>query len=257
MEQKALWVALVTLLKKEIIRFLRVWVQTLVPPAITMALYFLIFGRMIGSQLPDIHGFSYIQYIAPGLIMMGIITNSYTNSVSSFYLSKFQKSIEEMLVSPMPNWVILFGFIGGGLIRGLLVGIIVTMIALFFTHMPIHHPFVLLSMASLTSILFSLAGVINAVFAKSFDDISIIPTFVLTPLTYLGGVFYSIDRLPDYFRVVAHLNPIVYMVNGLRMGFLGVSDVDLTLSYGLLIAVIIILYVWAMYLINTGKGIRH
>jgi ABC-2 type transport system permease protein len=252
------WVAFQTLLKKEVIRFLRVWVQTLVPPAITMGLYFLIFGQMIGSQLPPIKNFTYLQYIAPGLIMMGVITNSYTNSVTSFYLSKFQKSIEEFLVSPMSTNTIIMGFVGGSLLRGMIVGLIITLISLFFTPMPLEniHLGVIFSIFFLTATLFALAGLINAVYAKSFDDITIIPTFVLTPLTYLGGIFYSLDNLPSFFKIISLFNPIVYMVNGFRFGFLGVSDFDLTVSFTVLIISVMILYAICYYLIETGKGIR-
>lgn len=250
------YIALITLLHKEIYRFLRIWSQTLLPPAITMSLYFIIFGKFIGSQLHKVEGFHYIQFITPGLVMMSIMTNAYANTASSFFLSKFNKSIEEMIVSPMPNFVILVGFTAGGALRGLIVGIIVLFIALFFTHIPVHHPFIVLFMAILAAMVFSLGGLINAIFAKRFDDISFIPTFVLTPLTYLGGVFFSIKQLPPIWRNVALFNPILNMVDAFRFGLLGVSDLNVFSGFFLVTVLFIVMMIWAWLLLAWGKGIK-
>lgn len=256
MNNKEKIIALRTIVAKEIRRFLRIWIQTILPSAITMSLYFLIMGKFIGSQLNDIDGYTYIEYIAPGLIMMGIITNSYANSVSSFYSSKFQRNVEEMLVSPMPNYIIVLGYMLGGIARGLLVGIAVTIVALFFTQLKIHNLGIVLLTAILTAALFSIAGLINGIFAKSFDDISIIPTFVLTPLTYLGGVFFSVQMLPEFWQKVSLANPILYMVNSFRMGMLGVSDVNLITSLIIIISFTATLFAVCLYLLNKGIGIR-
>lgn len=249
-------IALKVLFVKEILRFARIWVQTIVPPVITIALYFIIFGNLIGSQLNDIKGYRYIDYIVPGMIMMSIITNSYANVVSSFYSSKFQKHIEEMLVSPMPNYIIVWGFISGGIARGIIVGMAVTLIATFFTDIQFHNLPLLIIVTLLTCILFALAGLINAIFANSFDDISLIPTFVLTPLTYLGGIFYSIDMLPEFWRNVSFANPILYMVDTFRTSMLGVKDIDTSISLAIIIAFVVILYAVAINLLRKGVGIR-
>lgn len=250
------WTAFSSLLRKEITRFTRIWVQTLVPPVITMSLYFVIFGNLIGSRIGQMNGFSYMEYIVPGLIMMSVITNSYANVASSFFSAKFQKNIEELLVAPVPNYVIIAGYVMGGVVRGLLVGALVTFVSLFFVDLQITHWGIIAATVLLTSIVFSLGGLINAVFARTFDDISIIPTFVLTPLTYLGGVFYSISLLPDFWQAVSKINPIVYMVNAFRYGFLGVSDVNVTTSFSVLAIFIVVLYSIAYYLITKGKGLR-
>jgi ABC-2 type transport system permease protein len=250
------WTAYTTILVKEVLRFTRIWLQTIVPPVITTALYFVIFGNLIGSQIGDMGGHSYIDFITPGLIMMTVITNSYANVVSSFYGSKFQGNIVEMLVSPMPNWIILAGFISGGVARGLAVGLAVTLVSLLFSDLSVQHIFITFTIVLLTSMLFSLAGLINAVYAKSFDDISIVPTFVLTPLTYLGGVFYSIAMLPLFWQKVSLLNPVLYMVNGFRYGILGASDMSIWLSYGVIIGFILLLGGFSLYLLNKGIGIR-
>ncbi len=250
------YIAIKTILVKEIRRFLRIWVQTLIPPAITIVLYFVIFGRLIGSRIGEMGGFNYMQYIVPGLIMMSVITNSYSNVVSSFFSAKFQRSVEEMLVSPMPNYIIIWGYVMGGVARGLAVGTIVTMLSLFFTKLSVYNMVVTMSIVLLTAVLFSLGGFINAVFATKFDDISIVPTFILTPLTYLGGVFYSIDLLPPFWALVSKANPIVYMVNGFRYGILGVSDVGLIETYSMITLFIVMLYCWALYLMRKGIGIR-
>ena len=253
---KTYWVAFRTLIIKEILRFSRIWVQTLLPPAITMALYFIIFGKLIGEQIGDMEGFRYIDFIVPGLILMSVISNSYANTVSSFYFSRWNKHIDELLIAPVPNWLILAGFVGGGVARGVSVGIIVTIVASFFSDLAIHSYAVTLTVFVLTSILFSLAGFINGVFANSFDDISIIPTFVLTPLTYLGGVFYSISLLPDFWQTVSMANPVLYMVNLFRYGFLGVSDVNLLLGETIIMIFIVILTIYSLWLLKTGRGIK-
>ena len=245
-----------TIVTKEIRRFTRIWIQTLLPPAITVALYFVIFGQLIGRRIGQMDGFSYMEYIVPGLIMMSVITNSYSNVVSSFFSTKFQRSVEEMLVSPLPNYIVIWGFVVGGVARGLAVGFIVTLLALFFTHLQVHNVLVTISIVVLTATLFSLGGLINAMYAGSFDDISIVPTFVLTPLTYLGGVFYSISMLPPVWETVSRFNPIVYMVNGFRYGILGISDIRLSVAYGMISLFVVILYVWAHWLLKNGVGIR-
>ncbi len=249
-------VALKTIATREILRFSRIWIQTVLPPVITTALYFVIFGNLIGPRIGKMDGFDYMEFIIPGLIMMAVITNSYANVVSSFYGSKFQRHIEEMIISPTPNYIILLGYVCGGVARGLTVGIAVTVISLVFHPLNIHSLWVMFSMIILTAILFSLAGLINGVFAKSFDDISIIPTFVLTPLTYLGGIFYSISMLPEFWQHLSLANPILYMVNAFRYGFLGVSDISLMTSYAIIIAFIITLYLFSLYLLRKGHGIR-
>ncbi len=248
--------ALRTIVVKEVRRFARIWIQTILPSAITVALYFIIMGKFIGSQIGDVDGYTYIEFIAPGLIMMGIITNSYANSVSSFYSSKFQRHIEEMLVSPMPNYIIILGFMLGGIARGLAVGIAVTLVALFFTQLHIHSVSIVFITSILTAALFSVAGLINGIFAKSFDDISIIPTFVLTPLTYLGGIFFSIEMLPSFWQKVSLSNPILYMVNSFRMGILGTSDVSLTTAICVTVGFLVALFLICLYLLNKGVGIR-
>lgn len=249
-------IALKSILHKEVHRFMRIWVQTLVPPAITISLYFVIFGSLIGSRIGEMNGFSYMSFIVPGLIMMSVITNSYSNVASSFFSAKWQRNVEEMLVAPVPNWVIVAGYVGGGMARGILVGCIVTLISLLFVDIQIHNVFVIIATVALTSAVFSLGGLINAIFAGSFDDISIIPTFVLTPLTYLGGVFYSISLLPEFWQGVSMINPIVYMVNAFRYGFLGITDVSLTVAFSVLGLFIVVLWAIAMRLITTGTGLR-
>jgi len=249
-------IALKSILNKEIQRFMRIWIQTLVPPAITISLYFVIFGSLIGSRIGEMGGFDYMSFIVPGLIMMSVITNSYSNVASSFFSAKWQRNVEEMLVAPVPNWVIVAGYVGGGMARGMLVGGIVTIVAMFFVDIQIHNIWIIIATVALTSATFALGGLINAIFAGSFDDISIIPTFILTPLTYLGGVFYSISLLPEFWQGVSQINPIVYMVNAFRYGFLGISDVSLTLSFGVLGVFIVSLYTIAMVLITKGIGLR-
>ncbi|TDO06841.1 ABC transporter permease [Halomonas ventosae] len=249
-------IALWTLVHKEIKRFTRIWLQTLLPPSITMTMYFIIFGNLIGSRIGEMDGYSYMDFIVPGLIMMAVITNSYSNVASSFFSNKFQRSIEEMMVSPMPNWVILSGFVLGGMARGLGVGLIVTGVSLFFTRLPVAHPLLTVFVVVLTAALFAIGGFINALLGKKFDDISIVPTFVLTPLTYLGGVFYSISLLPAFWQGVSMLNPILYMVNVFRYGFLGVSDIPVGWALAAILAFISVLFGLALWMLEHGKGIR-
>jgi ABC-2 type transport system permease protein len=250
-------VAMQTIVRKEMIRVLRIWVQTIVPPAITMTLYFIIFGTLIGRRIGTMDGFDYMEYIAPGLIMMSVITNSYGNVVSSFFGAKFGRHIEEMIVSPMSNATIIIGHVVGGVLRGLLVGLLVTIVALFFTRLEVQHPLITISIVLLSSTVFALAGLINAVFAKKFDDISIVPTFVLTPLTYLGGVFYSISLLPEFWQIVSRANPILYMVNAFRYGILGASDIGIGTAYAILLVFVVGLFSVCLYLLNRGVGIRE
>lgn len=256
MQQNVNWIALQTLVTKEIRRFMRIWVQTLIPPAITMVLYFVIFGHLVGNRIGIMGGVDYMKYIVPGLIMMSVITNAYSNVVSSFYSGKFQHNIEELLVAPISEWVIITGYVLGGVARGLLVGAIVTGLSLFFTQLHIQHWGITFLILLLTSVLFSLGGFINAIYANSFDDISIVPTFVLTPLTYLGGVFYSMDLLPWFWQKVSLLNPIVYMINGFRYGILGVSDVNPMIALSVVFLFAMGLLIWAWYLLSRGIGIR-
>jgi len=251
-----LCVILGAITRREITRFLRIWTQTLLPSAVTMSLYFVIFGNLIGPRIGKMQGITYIDYIVPGLIMMSILTNSYSNVATSFFSSKFQKNIEEMIVAPMPSVVMLLGFIAGGITRGLFVGVIVTAVAMFFTDIHIHSLLFVFLVGLLTSILFALAGLINAIFAQKFDDINMIPTFVLTPLTYLGGVFYSIDMLPPFGQWCSHANPIFYMVNAFRYGFLGITDIDITFAMSVILLFSVVFFTFAWWLLEKGIGIR-
>lgn len=250
------WIGFSTIVIREFNRIVRIWGQTIVPPTVTATLYFVIFGSLIGRRVGLIGGYEYLQFIAPGLIMMTVITNSYGNVVSSFFGAKFGKHLEELLVSPLPNWLILCGYIAGGVVRGLLVGGVVTIVALFFTHLAVQHVFAIVAAVLLTSTVFSLGGFINALFAKNFDQISWFPTFVLTPLTYLGGVFYSIKMLPAWALWLSRANPILYMVSAFRYGFLGTSEVDLGLAFGIMLGAAAAMFTLAMILLNKGAGIR-
>ena len=249
-------VALGTVVRREVMRILRIWGQTLMPPAITMTLYFLIFGGLIGSRVGEMDGIKYMDFIVPGLVMMSVIQNSYGNISSSFFGAKFGRHIEELLVSPMPNWVILGGYVSGAVLRGVMVGAIVLVIAMFFTKVQVPHPLVTLSSVLLGAVIFSLAGFINAVFAKKFDDVAIVPTFILTPLTYLGGVFYSITLLPGWAQAATHLNPIFYMVNAFRYGLLGRSDVPLWIAFALMLGFVVLLGGLSLWLLKRGTGMR-
>src|SRR5690606_3216015 len=256
-EFRANLVALQTIVHREVRRYMRIWPQTLLPPAITMVLYFVIFGNLIGTRIGEMDGFSYIDYIVPGLIMMSVITNSYSNVVSSFFSSKFQRSIEELLVSPVSPHVILIGFALGGITRGLAVALIVTLLSLFFTNLQVHHLGVTLLVITLTSAIFAFGGFLNAIFARNFDDISIIPTFVLTPLTYLGGVFYSINLLSPFWQTLSLANPVLHMVNAFRYGILGVSDISIGIAIAFMAAAAVVLYLWCIRLLISGRGMRQ
>ena len=250
-------VAFNTIARREVMRILRIWTQTLLPSAITMTLYFVIFGRMVGSRIGDIEpGIGYIDYIVPGLIMMAVITNSYGNISSSFFGAKFGRHVEEMLASPMPSWVILAGYVAGAMLRGLIVAAIVLAISLFFTHIHLYHPWITLATVLLTSLVFSLAGFVNAVYAKKFDDIALVPTFVLTPLTYLGGVFYSVNALGSPWKEISYANPILYMVNAFRYGLLGLTDVPLGVAFAVMLGFAVVLAGFGMTLLERGVGLR-
>ncbi len=249
-------ICLETIVRKEIYRFLRIWVQTLIPPAITASLYLVIFGGFIGSQIPRTSPYTYIEFIVPGLIMMAILNNAYSNVVSSFFGSKFGRHIEELLVSPTPNWVILLGYVFGGVLRGCVVGVIIWLVARCFTPTPIAHPGLMLGIVFLTALLFSVAGLINAIFARTFDDITIVPTFILTPLTYLGGVFYSIDKLPPLWQKVSLANPILYIIDLFRFSFLGTSDVPIHIGLSILVGLTCIMGVTAYVLLSKGVGLK-
>ncbi|MEX2353979.1 MAG: ABC transporter permease, partial [Gammaproteobacteria bacterium] len=248
MSNRKILIAFLTILIKEVSRFLRIWGQTILPPAVSMTLYFIIFGSLIGPRIGTMGGFAYMEFIAPGIIMMSIINNCYSNVVSSFFGAKFQRHIEEMMIAPVPDFIILAGYVLGGVARGLLVGLVVTIVALLFTDLHIHNYFIVISVVILTAILFSLGGFINAVYARTFDDISIIPTFVLTPLIYLGGIFYSISMLPEFWQNVSKLNPILYMVNAFRYGILGISDINIVYAFMIILLFITALTAFSMLL---------
>ena len=250
------WIALKTIVTIEIIRFMRVWTQALMPPVVTIVLYFLVFGHFIGPHLRDDYGVSYMEFIVPGLVMMAIVMNAYNNTAFSFFMVRFQRSIEEMLVSPVDNNTLLLGYAIGGMARGLLTGIIVIFASFLFTHTLPNNSWIVLLSAILASLLFSLAGFTNAIFSKTFDDISTIPTFILTPLIYLGGVFYSISQLPRVWQTIAYFNPITYMVSMFRYGFLGIESTNFAMSVCTLMALIIALYAYNIHLLNKGVGIR-
>lgn len=250
-------IAYKTIVRREVVRFTRIWTQTLLPPVITQSLYFVIFGKFIGSRIGEVQGVDYMAFIVPGLVMMAVINSSFTNVVSSFFSSKFQRNIEEMLVSPVSNWAIIGGYITGGALRGLLVGIIVFGVSIFFTHPQVHQIGIVVLFIILTAVVFALGGLLNAIFAKKFDDISIFPTFVLTPLTYLGGVFYSIYDLPPFWQQVSRFNPILYMVNGFRFGFYGVSDVSVWISIGILLFFTLVLTLANAYVLREGIGLKE
>lgn len=251
------FVSYLTMLRTDFVRIMRIWSQTLLPPVVTTSLYFVVFGAFIGSQIAPIAGFSYMQFIVPGLIMMSVITSSYMNTVSTFYFAKWTRTLDELLVSPTPEWVVIVGYVSGGVMRGLLVGVLVLATSLFFTHLAIHQALVLVAAIVLTSVLFSIAGLINGVFAKGFDGISIVPTFVLTPLTYLGGIFYSVEMLPEFWQKVSLFNPILYMVNAFRYGFIGISDVPLWQCFAVLLGILAILLGVTIYIFKRGIGFRN
>ncbi len=253
---RARWIGFQTIILRECGRILRIWGQTIVPSAVTAALYFVIFGTLIGRRIGQVDGVEYVQYIAPGVIMMAVITNAYANVSSSFFGAKFQRFLEEISVSPLPDWLVVLGYVGGGVLRGLLVGLVVTIISLVFTHLPVHHVFVIVAAVVLTAVVFSLAGFINGVFAKNFDQVNWIPTFILTPLTYFGGVFYSINLLPPWAQSLSHANPVLHMVNAFRYGFLGRSDVDVVLAFAIMLGAAAVLFGIALTLMRRGTGLR-
>lgn len=253
---RARWIGFQTIILREFGRILRIWGQTIVPSAVTAALYFVIFGTLIGRRIGQMDGVDYMQYIAPGLIMMAVITNAYANVSSSFFGAKFQRFLEEISVSPLPDWLVVLGYVAGGVLRGLLVGLAVTIISLVFTHLPVHHVLVIFAAVLLTAVVFSLAGFINGVFAKNFDQVNWIPTFILTPLTYFGGVFYSINLLPPWAQSLSHANPVLHMVNAFRYGFLGRSDVDVVLAFAIMLGAAVVLFGIALTLMRRGTGLR-
>ena len=257
MQPSKILIAYYTIVRKDTVRMLRLWKQTFLPSVVTTTLYFLVFGKFIGSQLAPISGFSYIQFIVPGLVMMQVITNAYSNTSTALFMAKFMKNLDEMIVSPMPEWVIIAGYVTAGIIRGLIIGVLVLATALFFTHLTIYNGFAVLGAFILTCVLFSLAGFLNAMFAESFDSIAIVPTFVLTPLTFLGGVFYSISRFPAFWQKVSLANPILYMVNIFRYGFLGITDVNLTFAFTVLIGLTVIFLALIMWLFKKGIGLKN
>ena len=254
---RARWIGFTTILYREFGRILRIWSQTILPSAVTATLYFVIFGSLIGRRVGQMGGFDYMQYIAPGLIMMAVITNAYANVVSSFFGAKFQKFLEEILVSPLPNWLIVLGYVGGGVLRGLLVGGIVTIVSLLFTHLHVHHFFIIVAAVLLSAFVFALGGFINALFAKNFDQVNWIPTFILTPLTYFGGVFYSVSLLPEWAQKLSFVNPILHMVNAFRYGFLGISDVNVSTAFAIMLIFAVVLFWIALRLMNRGAGLRE
>ncbi len=257
MNAQRIWIAYYTLVRKDVVRIVRLWQQTFLPSVITTALYFLVFGTFIGSQLPPISGFSYIQFIVPGLVMMQVIMNAYSNTSTALFMAKFQNNLQEMLVSPMPEWVIVAGYVTAGIVRGFIIGILVLLTSLFFTHLVVYNIVIVLAAFILTCVLFSLGGFLNAMFANTFDSISIVPTFVLTPLTFLGGVFYSISRFPPFWQKISLVNPILYMVNLFRYGFLGLSDVSLWLALSVLIGLTIVFLTVILVLFKRGVGLKN
>ncbi|MDQ1299760.1 MAG: Transport permease protein [Patescibacteria group bacterium] len=257
MTTSPIFVGYYTMLRKDIVRILRIWSQTLLPPVVTTTLYYLIFGAFIGSQIAPIDGFSYMQFIVPGLVMMTVITSAYMNTVSTFYFAKWVHTLDELLVSPMPSWVVIAGFVSGGVARALMVAVLVLIVSVFFTKLTIVSIGIVVAAVLLTAILFALAGLLNGMYAKSFDAITIIPTFVLTPLTYLGGVFYSIDQLPEFFRIISLANPILYMVNAFRFGFLGISDVPIGVSFAVMGVLIVVLLGTVLWLFHKGSGLKN
>lgn len=251
-------VSFYTILRKDVVRMFRIWIQTFLPSVVTSILYFLIFGAFIGSQIGMIGGVSYITFVVPGLIMLAVITNAYSNVAFTFFMSKFfGRNIDEILVSPTPPWVIISGYVAGGIVRGLLVGILVLLVSLFFTRVPIAHPMTVLSYFFLTSLIFSLGGLINGIYAKSIDGINIVPTFVLTPMIYLGGIFYSIAMLPELWRTLTYLNPVFYIINGFRYGFFGTADVRLSVATAILLAITAVLVALNWYFLRKGLGLKQ
>ena len=258
MEPHQLWISFYTILRKDIVRIFRIWPQTFLPSVITSVLYFLVFGTILGTRIGDVGGFSYMQFVVPGLVMLSVVTNSFSNVATTFFQAKFfSRNIDEILVSPTPPWILIAGYVSGGVVRGVVIGILVILISLFFAPLPLTNPFVIFLFLVLSSLLFSLAGLVNGIFAKNFDGITIVPTFVLTPLVYLGGVFYSVHDLPALWQTITYFNPIFYLINGFRWGFMGISDISLTMSVSVLFALISVLIAANWYLIKTGLGLKQ
>ncbi len=260
MSVEKLWISFYTMVRKDVVRIFRIWVQTFLPSVITSVLYFLVFGKVLGSQIGDISGFSYMEFVVPGLVMLAIVTNAYANTSFMFFSSKFfMRSIDEILVSPTPPWLLIAGFVAGGLVRGVLIGLLVLLVSLFFTGLDvsIHSALIIFGFAVLTATIFALAGLVNGVYAKSIDGINIVPTFVLTPLIYLGGVFYSVHSLPEWWQAITYANPLFYLINGFRYGFLGITDISLTISVLVLVALALILVGINWYLIRKGLGLKQ
>lgn len=238
----------------------RIWIQTFLPSVITSSLYFLVFGTVLGSQIGQMQGVDYMIFVIPGLVMLAIVTTSYANTSFTFFSSKFfARNIEEILVSPTPPWLMIGGFVGGGVIRGVLTGTLVMLVSMFFTglSLAIHNFLIILGFAILTSIVFALAGLVNGIYAKSIDGINIVPTFVLTPLVYLGGIFYSVHSLPEWWQWLTYANPLFYLINGFRYGFLGITDVSITVSVTILLGMVAFLVALNWYFIRTGLGLKQ
>lgn len=260
MTPRELWTSFYTMLRKDIVRMFRIWIQTFLPSVITSVLYFLVFGTVLGSQIGEMQGVSYMKFVVPGLVMLAIVTTSYANTSFVFFASKFfARSIDEILVSPTPPWLLIAGFVGGGIVRGIIVGTLVLLVSLFFTglHLAIYNVLIILGFAILTALIFALAGLVNGIYAKSIDGINIVPTFFLTPLVYLGGIFYSVHNLPAWWQAITYANPLFYFINGFRYGFLGITDVSLVTSIGILVSMVIILVAINWYLIRTGLGLKQ
>lgn len=260
MDTYSLWISFYTMLRKDVVRMFRIWVQTFLPSVITSTLYFAVFGTVLGSRIGDMQGVDYMTFVVPGLVMLAIVTTSYANTSFTFFSSKFfARSIDEILVSPTPPWVMIAGFVGGGVVRGMITGTLVLLVSLFFTGLSLsmHNLLIILGFALLTAIVFSLAGLVNGIYAKSIDGINIVPTFVLTPLVYLGGVFYSVHTLPDWWRAITYANPLFYLINGFRYGFLGFADVSLWTSFGILVVLVAVLISLNWYFIRTGLGLKN
>lgn len=253
-----MWISFYTIVRKDVRRMFRIWAQTFLPSVVTSSLYFLIFGAFLGSKIGMVQGVPYIMFVVPGLVMLAVVTNAYANTSSVMFMSKFfGRNIDEILVSPTPPWLLVAGYVTGGVIRGVIIGLLVLVVALFFTQLVVHSVFIVALFLLLTSLVFALAGLVNGIYAKSIDGINIVPTFVLTPLVYLGGVFYSVEALPPFWRTFTQLDPIFYIINGFRYGFLGISDVPILHSVGLLVACTVALIGLAIYLIRSGLGLKQ
>ncbi len=260
MDSYRLWISFYTMIRKDVIRMFRIWVQTFLPSVITSTLYFLVFGTVLGSRIGSMQGVDYMQFVIPGLVMLAIVTTSYANTSFTFFSSKFfARSIDEILVSPTPPWVMIAGFVGGGIVRGVLTGTLVLLVSVFFTglHLSVHNLLIILLFAVLTAFVFSLAGLVNGIYAKTIDGINLVPTFVLTPLVYLGGIFYSVHNLPAWWQHITYANPLFYLINGFRYGFLGITDVSLVISLSMLFGIIATLIAINWYLIRKGLGLKQ